>query len=155
MKGIVVRDVDVMHFSPLPNPPIAHIWSHAIFKIQTSDGMVFSGLDVKGVRINAEGNDINLVIAEPRPMRVPRESWTKGYNYTRGGVIRNCRFEDISVRGEKDGFVGGIHLIGRSQDENVSDMRFSGIDYFGETVSSASKCVNVGAYAEAVFGNGE
>ena len=151
MKGVVVRDVDVLHFSPLPNPPISHIWSHAIFKIQPSDGMVFSCLDVKGVRINAEGNDINLVIAEPRPMRVPRESWTKGYNYTRGGVIRNCRFEDISVYGEKSGFVGGIHLIGRSQDENVSDMRFSGIDYFGETISSTSKCVNVGPFAEAAF----
>ena len=155
MKGVVVRDVDILHFSPLPNPPITHIWSHAIFKIQTSDGMVFSGLDVKGVRINAEGNDVNLVIAEPRPMRVPRGSWIKGHNYVRGGAIRDCRFEDISVCGERDGFVGGIHLIGRSPEENVSGMHFSGIDYFGEAVSSTSKCVNVGAYAEAVFGNGE
>ena len=50
---------------------------------------------------------------------------------------------------------GSIHLIGRSPEENVSGMHFSGIDYFGEAVSSTSKCVNVGAYAEAVFGNGE
>ena len=151
MKGIVVRDVDVLHFSPLPNPPITHIWSHAIFKIQTSDGMVFSDLVVKGVRVHAEGSDINLVIAEPRPMQVPRESWAKRYNYTRGGVIRDGRFEDISVCGKKAGFVGGIHLIGRSREENVSGMHFSGIDYFGETISSTSKCVHVGSYAEAVF----
>ena len=150
MKGIEVRDVDVLHFSPLPNPPITHIWSHAIFKIQTSEGMEFSGLDVKGVRINAEGNDINLVIAEPRPTWVPREGFKRHY-YTRGGVIRNCRFEDISVYGEKAGFTGGIHLIGKSREENVSGMHFSGIDYFGEAISSTSKCVNVGSCAEAVF----
>ena len=151
MKGVTVRDVDVLHFSPVPNPPIEHIWSHAVFKIQPSDGMVFSGLDVKGVRIHSDGNDINLVIAEPRPMRVPRESWSNQYRYTRGGVIRSCRFEDISVDGEKGGFVGGIHLIGRTQKESVSDMHFSGIDYFGETISSTSKCVNVGSYANGDF----
>lgn len=150
MKGVVVRDVDILHFSPLPNPPIAHIWSHAIFKIQTSDGMLFSDLDVKGVRVHADGNDINLVIAEPRPTWVPREGFKRHY-YTRGGAIRNCRFEDISVRGKKDGFVGGIHLIGRSRGESVSRMHFSGIDYFGDVVSSTSECVHAGAYAEAVF----
>ena len=46
-------------------------------------------------------------------------------------------------------------MIGRSQEENVSGMRFSRIDYFGEAISGMSSCVNIGAYAEAVFGNGE
>lgn len=151
MKEVAVRDVDVLHFSPLPNPPISHIWSHAVFKIQTSDGMVFSGLDAKGVRINADGNDVNLVIAESRPMRVPRESWVNGHKYARGGAIRDCRFEDISVHGEKDGFIGGIHLIGRTPEENVTGMHFSGIDYFGEAISGTSECVHVGPYAEAEF----
>lgn len=151
MKGIVVRNVDVLHFSPLPNPPVSHIWSHAIFKIQTSDGMVFSGMDVNDVRIHSDGNDINLVIAEPRPLRVPRESWVEGYRYTYGGAIRDCRFEDISVHGEKDGFTGGIHLIGRSAEENVSGMHFSRIDYFGEAISGTSECVHVGPYADAEF----
>ena len=151
MKGVKVRDVDVLHFSPVPNPPIEHIWSHAIFKIQTSDGMVFSDLDVKGVRIHSDGNDINLVIAEPRPMRVPRESWTNQYQYTRGGAIRDCRFEDISIEGKMGGFVGGIHLIGRTQEESVRGMHFSGIEYFGEAISSTSKCVNVGSFAKVEF----
>lgn len=150
MKGIVVRDLDILHFSPVPNPPIEHIWSHAVFKAQTSDGMVFSGLDVQGVRIHSDGNDINLVIAEPRPMRVPRGSWTKPYHYTSGGVIRDCRFADISVTGERGCFKGGIHLMGRSERESVSGMSFSGISYFGEKVLRDSPCVHIGHHADAV-----
>lgn len=151
MKGIVVRDLDVLHFSPVPNPPVEHIWSHAIFKIQTSDRMVFSGLDVQGVRIHSDGNDINLVIAESRPMRVPRDSWSKPHHYVCGGVIRDCRFADISVSGEKGGFNGGIHLLGRSAQESVSGMSFAGISYFGEPVPRDSPCVSIGRYAEAVI----
>ena len=155
MKGIVVRDLDVLHFSPVPNPPIEHIWSHAVFKIQTSDGMVFSGLDVQGVRIHSDGNDISLVIAEPRPMRVPRGSWTKPYHYTSGGVVRDCRFADISVTGERGGFNGGIYLLGRSERESVSGMSFSGISYFGEKVLRNSPCVHVGRHADAVVFDGD
>jgi hypothetical protein len=151
MKGIVVRDLDVLHVSPLPNPPVEHIWSHAVFKIQTSEGMIFSDLDVQGVRIRSDGNDVNLVIAESRPMRVPRGDWANPFRYSRGGAIRDCRFADISVRGEKGGFVGGIHLLGRSAEESVSGMRFSGIEYFGETVASTSSCVHVGTFAAATF----
>ncbi len=151
MKGVTVRNVDVLHFSPHPPIPVSYTWSHAIFKIQTADGVEFSGLDVKGVRINAEGNDINLVIAEPKPTAVPRESWSNKYQYTRGGSIRNCRFEDISVVGKKEGFVGGIHLLGRTAEESVSDMHFSNIRYFGEPVTGTSDCVNIGSYASGVF----
>ena len=155
MRGIVVRDLDILHFSPIPNPPIEHIWSHGVFKIQTSDGVVFSRLDVQGVRIHSDGNDINLVIAEPRPLRVPRGSrnniWSNIYRYTSGGVVRDCRFADISVTGEKGIFNGGIHLIGRSEKESVSDMTFSGITYFGEPVTRNSPCVHIGNWAEAVI----
>ena len=150
MKGVAVRDVDILHYSPVPNPPIEHIWSHAVFKIQPSDGMVFSNLDVQGVRIHSDGNDINLVIAEPRPMRVPRGSWSNPYHYTSGGVVRDCRFADISVVGEKGDFGGGIHLLGRSEQESVSGMSFSDISYFGEKVLRDSPCVHIGRYADAV-----
>ena len=105
MKGLTVRNVDVLHFSPIVRP-VDELWSHAIFKIQTADGLVFSGLDAEGMRIHSDGTDVNLVIAEPRPTRVGRGG--KRFYYTRGGAIRDCRFADIAVDGVKGDFTGTL-----------------------------------------------
>ena len=148
MKGLTVRNVDVLHFSPIVRP-VAELWSHAIFKIQTADGLVFSGLDAEGMRIHSDGTDVNLVIAEPRPTRVGRGG--KRFYYTRGGAIRDCRFADIAVDGVKGDFTGTIYLKGRTSEENVENIRFSDIRYFGERLEATSPQVKVGPFAECRF----
>ena len=135
MKGIRIRDVDVLRYSPFPRR-FSDIWCHAVFKIQTADGMVLSGLDVEDVRVESDGGDVCLVIAEPRPTWVGRRGGR--YRYTRGGRISDCRFANVSVAGKKDGFTGWIYLKGRAADEDVSNIRFENVTYFGELVRADS-----------------
>ena len=140
MKGVRIRNVDVLRYSPFFRP-FSDIWCHAVFKIQTADGLVFSGLDVDGVRVESDGGDVCLVVAEPRP------TWTRRrkerYAYTRGGKIRDCRFANIAVTGKKEGFTGWIYLKGRGEDEDVSDIRFENVTYFGEPVLRDSPAVRI------------
>lgn len=140
MKGIRVRNVDVLRYSPIPRR-LTDIWSHAVFKIQTADGMAFSGLDVDDVRVESDGGDVSLVIAEPRPTWVGRRGGR--YRYTRGGRIVDCRFANVSVTGRREGFTGWIYLKGRGADEDVSNVRFENVKYFGEPVRADSPAVRI------------
>ena len=150
MRNLKVRNVDVLHFSPIVRP-VDDIWSHAVFKIQTADGMVFSGLDVENMRINSDGTDVNILIAEPRPTWVRRGPKFEKHPYARGGAIRDCRFAGISVEGIKGDFTGAIYMKGRSAEENVANMRFSNITYFGERITDQSPQVQAGPFADCRF----
>lgn len=154
MKGITVRDVDVLRYSPFPRK-FEDIWCHAVFKIQPGGGLAISDLDIRDIRVNSDGGDVAMAILEPRLTWVGRPKVGR-VNYTTGGTIRNCRFADISVTGRKDGFTGWLYLKGRAVDETVSNVVFDGLSYFGETVRADSPCVKVGDHVKDVrFLNGD
>ena len=140
MKNVRIRNIDVLRYSPFPRR-FTDIWCHAVFKIQPAEGMVFSGLDVEDVRVESDGGDVCMVIAEPRQTWVRRKG--ARYHYTCGGRIRDCRFANVSVAGKREGFTGWIYLKGRGADEDVSNIRFENVTYFGEPLLENSPSVRI------------
>lgn len=154
MRNIAIRDVDILRYSPIPKP-FTDRWCHAVIKAQSAEGMEFSGLDVRDLRVNSDGGDVCLVYLEPRPTGNSRRG-IGHIDYTRGGTIRDCRFSDVDVSGARDGFTGWIYLKGRNAAENVRDVTFDAVRYFGEPVMASSPCVKIGGHVEGVrFLNGE
>jgi len=127
------------------------IWCHAVIKAQSAEGMELSGVDVRDLRVHSDGGDICLVYLASHPTWTARRGLGR-YKYTRGGVIRDCTFSDVSVSGKQEGFTGWIYLKGRNPEEAVRNVSFKNVRYFGRPITTGDSAVTcVGAVEDVTF----
>ena len=142
MGNITGRNLEILHVSS-EHAPFESAWPHALFWLQPSGGLRQGDMTFENIKVNLDGYDTHLVIANPRvlPWGRPR--------YTTGGSISNVVFRNISVSGCGLSHCPSV-LQGRNESETVSDIRFENVRIFGKTLTASSPDVRIGEFASGI-----
>lgn len=155
MRNIVIRDCDVLHYGHT-NPPAKEFWSHAIIWLQASGGMPIADSVFEDIRVNSDGRDQYLVIANPRltwrttPKYAPKLNGGNWTFYDKAGSVSNCVFRNISVSGNTKGKFP-IFIEGKSPTENVHGLSFDGVKVFGRDVDRSYPGLHIGKHSDAII----
>ncbi len=165
MRNIVMRDNEIIHFSPSYRKPTGD-WVRGLFVFEPAGGMEIADCRFEDFTIHSQGTDMNMVVMHMfqsavvpsiyRTHLLPDRgnakhlaSWSKK-RYKTYGNIRNITFRDLKVVGEKGNFRGEIYVAGRSATERVSHVSFENVTYFGERLSNAFPLLTVGKFADDI-----
>ena len=153
MGRLTVRNVDILHSTPVTSPPFTARWPHATFWIGSGAGMPMGDLLFENVRVRSEEASLYLAIVKSHVSvqgAAPGEIGASGRKRVKipyGGSVSNVVFRNIAVCGRSDYRIG---VAGRSEKESVRDVRFENVMQNGRPVLRDSPLVEVGPHAEGV-----
>lgn len=140
MQNIFARNIDVLHCVGDNRTPET-FWSNWIFYIQPSNGMPMSNLIFENIRINASGNNNNLI--KILPMRC-------GCDNEAGLYVKGCVFRNIQITGKAGGRLGMIYLDGADAERLAENVIFENVSRFGTPVSGSSPDIMIGHYTRNI-----
>ena len=151
MGRLTVRDIDVLHYSPV-NLPWRKQWSHSVFWLQPSGDLPIGDVLFENVRIHSDGDDLNLAIAHPRVTACsPGECGSEGRTrvfYKGGGSVSNVVFRNVSVTGTPGPW--RVVAEGLSDRECVRNVRFENVTVFGRRLEWGMPEIHIGPHAEGI-----
>lgn len=161
MKNIVMRNCDVVHHAFRYKEP-ERFWANTVFFLQPSNNMLISDILFEDIRIHADGKFIFLkasadVCAGPGVLGLQPQHYshvysitdTSSYKYKASGALKNVTFRNISVVGDPSVSCGDIFLKGRSANENIGEIVFENVTFFGKPVKdSEHKTMYIGKYVD-------
>lgn len=161
MKNIVMRNCDVVHHAFRYKEP-ERFWANTVFFLQPSNNMLISDLLFEDIRIHADGKFIFLkasadVCVGPGVLGLQPQHYshvysitdTSTYKYKAAGTLNGVVFRNISVVGDSSVSCGDIFLQGRSAEENIGQITFDNVTFFGQPVNeSEHKTMYVDKYVE-------
>lgn len=142
MRDLVARDLDVLHYGPYRKPE--EFWSHAVFFLQPSNNMPIERMRFENIRVNANGEDIILVLARPMVCKSSKKMDTEA------GRLSECLFKDLAVTGNADNFRGMIFVAGHDAEHTVERLTFENVTRFGKTVTADDPNVTLGNHAHDI-----
>jgi len=153
MRNITARNIDVLHFLGDYRPPETH-WGTWVFYLQPSNNMPMSDLLFENIRINAAGDDNNLI--KILPMRCEGMGRENGQFVVTpyeqpGKYVKRCNFRNISLSGKAGGKPGRIYVLGADAEHPVEDVTLQQITRFGELASAKSPEVTVGTHVRNII----
>jgi hypothetical protein len=140
MQNITARNIDVLHCVGDNRTPET-FWSNWIFYIQPSNGMPMSNLLFEDIRINASGDNNNLI--KILPMRC-------GCDNEPGLYVKGCVFRNIQITGKAGGKPGMIYIDGADAERMVENVTFENVSRFGTPVSDSSPDIMIGHYSRNI-----
>ena len=161
MKNIIMRNCDVVHHAFRYKEP-KRFWANTVFFLQPSNNMLISDILFEDIRIHADGQFIFLkasadVCAGPGVLGLQPQHYshvysitdTSSYKYKAAGALNGVIFRNISVVGDPSVSCGDIFLKGRSKKENIGQITFDNVTFFGTPVKdSEHKTMYIGKYVE-------
>ena len=162
MKNIVMRNCDVVHHAFRYKEP-KRFWANTVFFLQPSNNMLISDILFEDIRIHADGQFIFLkasadVCTGPGVLGLKPQHYshvysitdTSTYKYKASGSLDGVVFRNISVVGDPSVSCGDIFIKGRSEKENIGQITFDNVTFFGTPVKdSEHKTVYIGKYVDA------
>ena len=137
-KNIKCKDIYVPFYSRYVKP--TEYWSHAVVWLQPTSRMTISDFEIDGLYIRSNGEDMPLLIAEPR----------KVYHDPDMGCIENCTIKNVVVEGKKGNFRGEVWVRGKSQKYYAKDITVENAVYFGKKKTADDKDVFIGDFTENI-----
>ena len=161
MKNIVMRNCDVVHHAFRYKEP-KRFWANTVFFLQPSNNMQISDILFEDIRIHADGKFIFLkasadVCTGPGVLGLKPQHYshvysitdTSTYKYKASGSLDGVVFRNISVVVDPSVSCGDIFLQGRSAEENIGQITFDNVTFFGKRVNeSEHKTMYVDKYVE-------
>lgn len=153
MGPLSVRNIDVLHCTPVESPSFRQRWPHAVFWIGSGAGMPMGDLKFEDVRVRSEDARLYLAIVKSHVSvqgAAPGEIGTPGRKRVKipyGGSVSNVVFRNVSVHGASPYLVG---IAGRSEKECIRDVLFENVTIDGRTLLKDSPEVDVGPHATGV-----
>lgn len=153
MGPLRVRDIDVLHCTPVTSPSYRERWPHAVFWIGAGAGMPMGDLVFEDVRVMSGDATLYLAIvkshvsiqgASPGELGAPGRKRVK---VPCGGSVTNVLFRNVSVTGKASYLVG---IEGRSESEDVKDVRFENVTVNGRRIAKESPEVDIGKHADGI-----
>ena len=137
-KNIKCKNIYVPFYSRYVKP--TEYWSHAVVWLQPTSRMKISDFEIDGLNIRSNGNDMPLLIAEPR----------KVFHDPDMGCVENCTIKNVVVEGKKGKFRGEVWIRGRSEKYYAKNISVENAIYFGKKKTANDKDVFVGEYTENI-----
>lgn len=165
MKNIVVRNCDIVHHAFRYKEP-ERFWANTVFYLQPSNNILVSDLIFEDIRIHADGRFIFLkassdVCVGPGVLGLKPQHYSHVYSitdlskckYPAAGTLDNVIFRNVSVSGDASVARGDIYIKGRSEKENIGNITFDNVTFFGKPVKdSDNKTLYIGDYvAQPLF----
>lgn len=153
MRNITARNIDVIHFGGDTRPPDAY-WSTWVIFLQPSNNMPMTELLFENFRLNAAGENNNLL--KIHPMRCHGIEWRDGTiaigaEYAQPGqCVRNAVFRNIHLDGNASELPGRIYIAGADAEHTVSGIVLENVTLFGKPVQVDSPEVFIGEYASDI-----
>ena len=156
--NFTARDIDVVGYAVLKKP-WQNVWPNVVFFLQPSNGMTIRDFLFEDIRVQSDGHDNLLVLAEPRvcgcffPNGTGNPYDTTSYldKYVTGGSLDGITFRNVAVTGVRGDYRGEIVVRGHSKTETVRNIRFENVTRFGERVTAMSPDVLVENAENVVF----
>ncbi len=130
MRGLVFRDIDVLHYN-------FNLWA---ITVQPSEGMLMEDVRFENIRFNGEG----------QPLFVEIDTGFLHYAIKKTpGIVRNVVFKDIALRG-----VAGNALIqvkGSDGNHTVEGVTFENVTRYGKRLTSDSPQMTIGPYTKDII----
>ena len=156
--NFTARNIDVAGYAVLKKP-WQNVWPNVVFFLQPSNGMTIRDFLFEDIRVQSDGHDNLLVLAEPRvcgcffPNGTGNPYDTTSYldKYVTGGSLDGITFRNVAVTGVRGDYRGEIVVRGHSKTETVRNIRFENVTRFGERVTAMSPDVLVENAENVVF----
>ncbi|HEX2952337.1 MAG TPA: glycosyl hydrolase family 28 protein [Armatimonadota bacterium] len=153
MRNITARNIDVLHFGADDRPAEAY-WSTWVFCLQPSNNMPMTNLLFEDFRLNATGENNNLI--KILPMYCNGIAWQGGQivigeEYAQPGqCVCNAIFRNIHLTGKATTLPGRIYIAGADAEHTVSDIVLENVTRFGQPVKAGSPDVFIGEYTSDI-----
>ena len=127
MRGVTLRNLDVIHFSMTP------------FLLEPGEDMRLEDVVIDDVRIHGEGQNelirLRPVVNQYMHKKTP-------------GSIRNIQFKNITLEGSPGAY--RIQLAGADGEHDVREVAFENVSILGQPLSADSANLNLGEHVEGV-----
>lgn len=143
MRGLVSRDIDVLHTSIHYRAP-KEFWCNTVFFLQPSGDMPMRDMRFEDIRIHADEYQTVLILAKPMVCGAG------GKKYTSAGRLSDCVFKNIEVTGNDARFGGEVCVVGADEQRTVENLTFENVRRFGKPVSESAPAVTVGAHTRNI-----
>lgn len=97
--------------------------------------MPIHNISLEDINIRANGNDMCMLLANPRKIGCPNIHKTPDI----AGRVYDCSFKNIKVHGKKGKFNGLLYFKGVDANSDVKNITLENIEYFGEKIGRDSK----------------
>lgn len=134
MSNIRVRNIDIPFYAVNYRGP-EEFWAKAIVWLQAANNMPIHNISFENIEIRANGNDMCMLLANPRKIGCPSIHKTPDI----AGRVYDCSFKDIKVYGRKGKFNGLLYFKGVDANSDVKNITLENIEYFGEKIGRDNK----------------
>ena len=127
MRGITLRNLDIIHFSM------------TAFLFEPGEEMRLEDVSVENVRINGEGQS-ELIRLKPVVNQYMRNKVP--------GYVSNVRFRKLSVSGKPGPY--RVQVSGADEKHDVRDILFQNVSILGSILESSSGCLELAEHVTDV-----
>jgi hypothetical protein len=127
MRGITLRNLDIIHFSMTP------------FLLEPGEDMHLEDITIEDIRIHGEGQRefirLRPVVNQYMRKQVP-------------GFIRNVRFRNVALEGGPGEYL--VQIEGADAEHGVSEVAFENVSILGEKLTEGSGRVKIGEHTKDI-----
>gem|GEM_PF-1094760 len=125
MRGITLRDLDIIHFSMTP------------FLFEPGEEMRLEDVTVEDIRIHGEGQN-ELIRLKPAVNQYMRNKVP--------GYIRNVRFRNVALTGKAGAY--RIQMSGTDETHDVRRVTFDNVEILGAKLAAGSERLQIGPHVD-------